>query len=551
MAKPGQAILDTIDRLSHELSPQEAIDAASKLTDTPAKDAVAMAEDADDEDSADKASTDEAQAEEQAPAPDPSEAPPGDDGDPTEAATTTPGPATPQAAAADEAATNAALSSPAGMLKAKSTLDQDIYDQGVNAAQADEGIRAIDEHKRLAIEEAKLKSLNDYAEGMQQLNVDNQQKIDGQMAHYRQAVDTLRNTNPNPYADHGTAYNIASALFIGMNQLGVQIGGKNAPNLAYQMIQDAHARDLQAAQYQLENAKGGVMREGQLLERMQGVFQNKRAALQAAKTALMEHTVAEAERQASQNNWQKNDLNSQKTVALLKAKLDENHKKTLDEAVKQNHSEYTENATELHRRNMENIARLSLKMKVQENEQKTADKKEKADDKEDTETSKRLELERGAPQAVTAASKALVNGNTAMAVLDDYKDLDDVPPHKVSLFIDEIAKMAKGGGAATESDKHALEIPTMKRKMAELEQKMGDKPVGAKQGAFIKDYAEYLEGMRKTYRSTINDHRKGVLSPKMEKLSDKTKQRYIGRYPDLESWIEQGGDVPAKKADAK
>lgn len=316
-----------------------------------------------------------------------------------------------------------------------------------------------------------------------------QTKSKDQMTHYQSAIDDFRETNSNPWPDHSIGWQIGSALFIGLNQLGSSLGGANAPNQAMKMFEQANERALQQMQMQLAQKREGIGDQKNLLDHMRTVFDNDKTALQATRVAGLQMIASQAEQSLAQLAPEKRSMQAQETVARLAASHDQERSK-LDQ---------------LQVKGMEEDARKAKERAFRATMKRLGQKHE---DTEKNYTTMGDAIVRGHQRGPTA--KAVDNMQQADKALEFkqlYPNLDDMPAQEWNTFIEEVGKMASGG-VLSEAGFHNLDVGTFQKKITDKEQLALNKPVGAGLGKFAREYMRYVEGVKKVNEKLVQktDH---------------------------------------------
>jgi hypothetical protein len=129
-------------------------------------------------------------------------------------------------------------------------------------------------------------------------------------------------------------------------------------------------------------------------------------------------------------------------------------------------------------------------------------------------TQRLLESSTGDPE-VQQAKRDRLSIKKANALFDKNPDLDKINPELATLIDTEISKIAKGG-VSTVAELEALDPKTIKGQFAKTLQKFSNEPTPANRGAFLKQYKDYLDDLKKVTDQTIDSRFTRVLESRKE-----------------------------------
>lgn len=422
---------------------------------------------------------------------------------------------------------------PTGSLEAKSELGQAEAGYKLQGAEAHQAQQAIIDEVELGKQEQLAGVANDYKQKLTEINEKYQTQMDGQLAHYRQAVDELRAFSPEVYTQTSTGWNVGAALAIGLNQMGVAMAGNNAPNQAMGMIRDSVNRRMEDAKMALETKRGGVMREGQLLERMREVWGDEKTAFAATKAAMWDDIKSQAERDLAGKSPELRGLQAKETIAKISAEQAHAMQGLVDTATQ---LQQQRRLAEIHEQNSE--ANKAVKLI---NAQNRVDVKAASDEgKAVTEFYDKMEGGgRGTPDHVKKALEVTRLVGNAEGIAKKFgeptkENLDKLTGTQVALLVSEVSKIAKGG-SATEGEMHMLLPAGFQQRLAKFASESANKPIGAKAGAYVKDYLDYLKTLREDNQALVDEHRKSVSTGYLGRIKNvDTRKAIIGRYPAMQ-----------------
>lgn len=175
-------------------------------------------------------------------------------------------------------------------------------------------------------------------------------------------------------------------------------------------------------------------------------------------------------------------------------------------------TELKSEATKEAARTKAEAAAKSLALKLQEHKQETL---EKAQTKKETEQEKAyaklrkdLETFRGNQAAQLAARNQLSAANALRLV--EGKDLNKLTSQDLTLFADELAKIATGGVPGEHGVK-ALMPSNLSTKIAEFKNFLLSKPTPTQAGEYVKRNIAYLKDLQNVSQDTLNDYRKNII----------------------------------------
>lgn len=143
-----------------------------------------------------------------------------------------------------------------------------------------------------------------------------------------------------------------------------------------------------------------------------------------------------------------------------------------------------------------------------------------------------LETNRGNP-ATQQAEKDLYAVQKAEGLANLYGDPNKLNPQQSNLYISEIAKIATGG-VPTQSEMDALKSGSAKGRLAEIWQKVSNKPEPASAGEFIKAFQDYSKSLKQDAQNVINDKYGRVIETFKDDLGNKNynklQDQYVNRF---------------------
>ena len=155
----------------------------------------------------------------------------------------------------------------------------------------------------------------------------------------------------------------------------------------------------------------------------------------------------------------------------------------------------------------------------------------KAGDSVKREINKQLDSSR-AGKSYNQAKLDLYSANKALAIFENYPDLNSMPPDQVSLLRSEIAKIAKGGVP----DQHEMKVqdaPTAAAKIQAARQYFANAPQGAKQGEFLKNSRKYLEELRDIAKEEVMNTKGNIVMNNGSMISKRDLDDYMVRNPEI------------------
>lgn len=162
------------------------------------------------------------------------------------------------------------------------------------------------------------------------------------------------------------------------------------------------------------------------------------------------------------------------------------------------------------------------------------------------ETKQTLETARGNP-AVAQAEKNLLAADQADSLANMYGDPNKLSQPQVALLAAEIGKIASGGV----SSEHALQTITpdsLKGRLSGVVSKLTNEPTPANAAAFIKQYTDYTNALRKDAQKVITDKYGRVIESAKRDLSpeqyDDLNANYMQRFQPKQAGGMHGKDLP-------
>ncbi len=150
----------------------------------------------------------------------------------------------------------------------------------------------------------------------------------------------------------------------------------------------------------------------------------------------------------------------------------------------------------------------------------------------------------GRNRMVQQAQMNLLNVSNAQELIQQYPDLNQMPPQKVALLNAELAKISSGG-VASEHGQDALAANTLSERFAKLKSQVGGEPTGAQVGAFIQQNAEYLQGLQKVSQDRVDKYGREIYASYKHRLSPELQNRFETEHADL---FGGGQQAPASNA---
>lgn len=131
-------------------------------------------------------------------------------------------------------------------------------------------------------------------------------------------------------------------------------------------------------------------------------------------------------------------------------------------------------------------------------------------------TQQMIETARGAKDIQNARETTRLIDN-AKSLLAEYPDLNKMPAAQVSLFAQEMAKIAKGGVAGESEVRDIMPHSVASTVMKGLSQ-IENEPTGAQLSAFLKEYNPYLDTIKKNSQKLITDRTDRILKVQAPRL---------------------------------
>lgn len=187
---------------------------------------------------------------------------------------------------------------------------------------------------------------------------------------------------------------------------------------------------------------------------------------------------------------------------------------------------------------------------LQESKSGTASKKDQ--DKAETQMREGLEKFRG-NKAVNNANEALRNADSAMAIINSKKDLNDISTPQYKLLTEEIGKIATGGVANGQLVKD-IQGNTLENKAAQFWQLVGGDPTPAQLGGFIQENRDYLNQLQKVNQNVVDQFRKNEVEAYKNRVTpeayNKAKKDYsLMNMVKVVSPNGQAGSIPEDKVE--
>lgn len=143
-----------------------------------------------------------------------------------------------------------------------------------------------------------------------------------------------------------------------------------------------------------------------------------------------------------------------------------------------------------------------------------------------------LESARGNP-AVAQAEKDLYAASKADSLANLYGDPNKLSSAQVTLFSQEIAKIA-AGGVPTQHELEGIDQKTLMRMGSEKVSKFTNNPTPANAAAFVKQFQDYTRALKKDAQKTIEDKYGRIIEGKKGQLGADNykvlKEQYIDRF---------------------
>lgn len=139
---------------------------------------------------------------------------------------------------------------------------------------------------------------------------------------------------------------------------------------------------------------------------------------------------------------------------------------------------------------------------------------------------------RGAPQFVQKAASGIQSGKRALDLINQYPDLNKMPPQQVHLLNTEIDSMAKAG-VSTEGGIHGLEANTMQSNWAKFLSSVDGEPTGAQLAPFIQQNKTYLQNMMKTNADAVRDYKVQNYNGYKKRLTPEQDAQYRNDNPEV------------------
>jgi hypothetical protein len=146
-----------------------------------------------------------------------------------------------------------------------------------------------------------------------------------------------------------------------------------------------------------------------------------------------------------------------------------------------------------------------------------------------TDANKQALIPRG-NMAVQNAQKGLASSQRAMELINQYPDLNKMPPSQVSLLNSEIAAIAQGGVPGEHGVK-VLDNPTLASAWARLTSTVGGEPTGAQLAPFIQQNKQYLEGIAHVNQAIVNNYENSVYNGVKNRLTPEQRQQWDEDHP--------------------
>lgn len=179
-----------------------------------------------------------------------------------------------------------------------------------------------------------------------------------------------------------------------------------------------------------------------------------------------------------------------------------------------------QNETERHNQSIEDIARQRLTAHGNSDQQKSFAR-----------VKTKLDQVRG---ATLQAEKDLMAVNKADELVSPYKNNPDALTNpQFNLLAMELAKAATGG-VPTHEELKGLNVNTIPSGIQQLAQKMFGKPTPAERGEFVKQFIDYMHGIKKVQQKVIVDSYGRAIETEKPHLSptdyDNLKDNYVNRF---------------------
>lgn len=131
-------------------------------------------------------------------------------------------------------------------------------------------------------------------------------------------------------------------------------------------------------------------------------------------------------------------------------------------------------------------------------------------------TQQMIETARGAKDVQNARETSRLIDN-ANSLLSGYPNLNDMPAAQVSLFAQELAKIAKGG-VAGEAEVKDIVPPTIASGLMKGLGQLENKPEGSQLAAFLQEYKPYLDTIKTNSQKLVTDRTERILKVQTPRL---------------------------------
>lgn len=130
------------------------------------------------------------------------------------------------------------------------------------------------------------------------------------------------------------------------------------------------------------------------------------------------------------------------------------------------------------------------------------------------------------------AQQNLANIDSAKELVKPFKGREDeMSAKQVELFVQEVAQIASKGGTGDAGSREELRPETIQAEISKIRSKYENKPGPAQLGAFVRQYAKYLDDLQGAHTKTVNKYQRQKYDGYQHLLSPEQRAAVQSRYP--------------------
>jgi hypothetical protein len=254
---------------------------------------------------------------------------------------------------------------------------------------------------------------------------------------------------------------------------------------------------------------------------------------QAKISQLMQENAIK--QQVVQSMYQRGDIEQKQQALKIKQDLDQK-KLDLEDQWKKLQYETSAANTKVKADQVAETAKSRIQVasdrqkdRIAEAESKKSEKTEQRQARSYADLINKAEGARGAPQVVIKSMNSQTAIKNAQELISQYPNLDNMPEQQVHLLASELEKVATNG-SGTEAGRQGLNPDTFQQKWNKFMGQVEGKPQGAQISAFIRENAEYLNGLKKVSDGVINKYRENLFAGNKKLIAPEDAKDFQERY---------------------